>query len=415
MKIPLASIGLRKKDIEAATRILNSNQLTMGRVVKEFEKEMANYLKVKHFVMVNSGSSANLAILEALLRPSVGKAKLHPGDGILVPAVAWPTTIWPIIQLGLRPIFVDVELETIAMDLNLAEKVVTENANIKAIFMIHPLGLGIKDKTLHDFCSKHNLIQINDVCESLGSWSNGVHAGTSGIAGTFSFYFSHHITTMEGGGVATNDDLIADDIRAIRSHGWSRDRYDVNDWRNQQNTSLLTQNISKNQLKFQFITTGFNIRPMEIQAAIGLEQLKDLSLFIRKRRSIAKAVKNSLEDTVFEVIDANTLEDSETKLNHSWMLIPIKVNLSITAERRQLLDFLLEEMEIESRPVLTGNFLRQSAVQHVIDAPRPEKFKNAELISTNYFMVGCHPDLTNNQIKYLGESLKKIASELLLI
>lgn len=415
MKIPLASIGLRQKDIEAATRVLNSNQLTMGQVVKEFERDMAGYLQVKHFIMVNSGSSANLAILEALLRPSIGNARLLPGDGVLVPSVAWPTTIWPIIQLGLKPIFVDVDLETIAMDLNLAERAVAENSNVKAIFMIHPLGLGVKGKVLDDFCSKFNLLQINDVCESLGSWSDGIHAGTSGIAGTFSFYFSHHITTMEGGGVATNDDLIADDIRAIRSHGWSRDRYDVSNWRNQQDSSLLTQSISRNQLKFQFITTGFNIRPMEIQAAIGLEQLKDLTSFVNKRRDIAKAVKNSLKNTVFRVVDADTLGNTESESNHSWMLIPIKINSIMTTKHRELLDSMLEEMEIESRPVLTGNFLRQPAIRHLINAPQPNTFKNAELISTNYFMVGCHQDLSTDQISYLGKSLNKIASEMLLI
>lgn len=279
--------------------------------------------------------------------------------------------------------------------------------------MIHPLGLGFDTKILNDFCSKYNLLQINDVCESLGSWSNGVHAGTRGVAGTFSFYFSHHLTTMEGGGVATNDDLIADDIRAIRSHGWSRDRYDVVEWHNQQSTSLLTQNISRNQLKFQFITTGFNIRPMEIQAAIGLEQLKDLNTFIKKRRAIAKLVNNCLENTIFQVIGADTLKDSESELTHSWMLIPIKINLTMTAKSRKLLDSMLEEMEIESRPVLTGNFLRQPAITHVSNAPKPDKFGNAEFISTNYFMVGCHQDLSDDQISYLGKSLNKIASKLL--
>ena len=163
MKIPLASLGLRNQDIAAAEAVLRSGNLTMGKKVAEFESAMAEYLKVKYFVMVNSGSSANLIIFEALLRPSNGKPKLRPGDGVLIPAVAWPTTIWPIIQLGLRPIFVDVEKETIGMDLKHAQELVQQDSNIKAIFPIHPLGYGLSHKALNDFASKNSILLINEV------------------------------------------------------------------------------------------------------------------------------------------------------------------------------------------------------------------------------------------------------------
>ena len=218
MKIPLASTGLRNKDIQAAIEVLNSGQLTMGKCVLDFENAMARYLGTRHFVMVNSGSSANLILFEALLRPAKGDPKLYPGDGVLVPAVAWPTTIWPIIQLGLNPVFIDIDFSSVVIDFdNAAHEIESGNTkNIKAIFPIHPLGLGINPQKLSNFCSKYGLIQINDVCESLGSWFGVKHAGTDGLASTYSFYFSHHITTMEGGGVATNDDELADDLRAIR-------------------------------------------------------------------------------------------------------------------------------------------------------------------------------------------------------
>ena len=197
MRIPLASSGLRPSDIEKAVEVLNSGNLTMGTKVKGFEAAMASYLKVKHFVMVNSGSSANLAIIEALLRPTKGSPRLEEGDGVLVPAIAWPTTIWPIIQLGLHPIFVDVEKETLALDLNKAQQHIDlGRRNIKAIFPIHALGLGISTSALNQFCEKNKLVQINDVCESLGSWSEGVHAGTGGLASSYSFYFCNHITTI---------------------------------------------------------------------------------------------------------------------------------------------------------------------------------------------------------------------------
>jgi CDP-6-deoxy-D-xylo-4-hexulose-3-dehydrase len=409
MKIPLASIGLREKDIIAAQSVLNSKNLTMGSKVKDFEAAMAQYLHVKHFVMVNSGSSANLAIFEALLRPSTGEPLLKIGDGVLVPAVAWPTTIWPIIQLGLVPVFVDVDPRTISMNLELAEIATIENINVRAIFPIHPLGYGISHAKLDNFCQKHNLVQINDVCESLGSWQGNVHSGTTGLASSFSFYFSHHITTMEGGGVATNDLRFANDLRSIRSHGWSRDRSDLEEWKNSYSANLLTQSISINQSKFQFITTGFNIRPMEIQAAIGLEQLKDLNSFIIKRRRIASSLKKALYGSIFEVIDGDTLNNPDLESVHSWMLIAIKINLEMTGNLRDLIDSKLEEFGIESRPVLTGNFLNQPAVVKLSNYPPGIQFPTAELISTNYFMVGAHHDLTEFQIEYLCSKLRFIA------
>ena len=412
IKIPLASAGLRQRDIAAAITALNSTNLTMGSRVIEFESAMAEYLKVEHFVMVNSGSSANLLIFEALLRPSDGVPKLKPGDGVIVPAVAWPTTIWPIIQLGLNPIFVDVDIDTLVIDFNLAQKQINERTDVKAIFPIHPLGFAIDHNILDQFCAKNNLIQINDVCESLGSWQDNVHAGTTGLASSFSFYFSHHITTMEGGGIATNNAKYADDLRSMRSHGWSRDRSDVSVWRKKYESNLATQSISRNHLKFQFITTGYNLRPMEIQAAIGLEQLKDLDAFILKRREVARYVKTQLLNTVFEVIDCGTLEDIELERRHSWMFLCLRVNKSLNSDLRTQLDNLLEKYGIESRPVLTGNFLKQPVMQNFKELNDTSEFPAADSISTQYFMVSAHQDLTREQIEYLAKSLKTIANQL---
>ena len=161
MKIPLASSGLRACDIEIAIEVLKSGNLTMGKYVKEFELAMAKYLKVKDFIMVNSGSSANLLMLEALLRPTQVQPSLHPGDSVLVPAIAWPTTIWPVIQLGLNPIFVDIDPITLALDLKAAQNLIdTSGINIKAIFPIHPLGYCIPNVDLEAFVLKNKLILI---------------------------------------------------------------------------------------------------------------------------------------------------------------------------------------------------------------------------------------------------------------
>jgi len=404
MRIPLASSGLREIDVKAASETLNSGNLTMGSRVKEFEEDLARYLNVKYFVMMNSGSSANLAMIEALLRPAKGKPKLIAGDGILVPAIAWPTTVWPIIQLGLEPIFVDVNPLTLALDLESAQVAINQlGSKVRGIFPIHPLGHAISPNVLEKFIKKNDLVLINDVCESLGSWREGKHAGTSGIAGSFSFYFSHHITTMEGGGVATNDSEFADDLRSIRSHGWSRDRSDVADWRT---------GVSNNDAKFLFVSTGYNVRPMEIQAAIGISQIRDIDTFIGKRRAIAKAVSEAVKGTCIELIGAENLEEGKDQKGHSWMLLPLRVVGADATQKKKKIVKALEDLEIETRPVLTGNFLAQPAMKTIgHNSQKPEDFPVATMITETAFMVGAHHDLTIEQIEFLCSALIQTAAE----
>ena len=238
---------------------------------------------------------------------------------------------------------------------------------------------------------------INDVCESLGSWREEKHAGTSGIAGSFSFYFSHHITTMEGGGVSTDDPAFADDLRSIRSHGWSRDRTDVDDWKH---------GLSSNNAKFLFVSTGYNIRPMEIQAAIGISQLRDIDSFIEKRRLIANSVRNAISGTGLELIGSDILDSSENISGHSWMLLPILVTGVNASQRKNEITAALEEAEIETRPVLTGNFLSQPAMRTIgKNHQNPEQFPVSTLITETAFMVGAHHDLSLAQVEYLCNAL----------
>jgi CDP-6-deoxy-D-xylo-4-hexulose-3-dehydrase len=403
MRVPLASSGLRKSDIDAVMRVLESGNLTMGNEVKKFEAKMSNYLGVRHFVMVNSGSSANLLMIEALMRPAVTRPRLNPGDSVLVPAIAWPTTIWPLIQLGLNPLFVDVDPNTLALDLVAAQKLIdTSRIPVKGIFPIHPLGYAIPPSELEKFTSRNELILINDVCESLGSWSEGKHAGTSGLASSFSFYFSHHITTMEGGGVATDDDALADDLRSMRSHGWSRDRSDVSTWNAQ---------VSSNDSKFLFVSTGYNVRPMEIQAAIGSLQIVEIDNFVSKRREIAHRVCQALSGTQLSVIGENAFQNAESAKTNSWMLIPIQVKGPNFAERKRQILERLASLEIETRPVLTGNFLSQPAIQRITrHAVDPNSFKVAAEITESAFLVGAHHDLSEEQIAFLCNSLRDASS-----
>lgn len=402
MRVPLASSGLRENDIELVMKVLKSGNLTMGEEVKRFEKKMAAYLGVKHFVMVNSGSSANLLMIEALMRPADSKPKLFPGDSILVPAIAWPTTIWPLIQLGLNPLFVDINPDTLALDLKAAQVLIDKSRiPVSGIFPIHPLGRSIPPSELMGFVEKNDLVLINDVCESLGSWSEGKHAGTTGVAGSFSFYFSHHITTMEGGGISTDSDHFADDLRSMRSHGWSRDRSDVEKW---------TEKKNSNDAKFLFVSTGYNVRPMEIQAAIGSAQIDSIDTFIVKRRRIAERVSESLRGSNLKVIGEDTLHANRE--SNSWMLIPILVT-GVDAEKRkgEVLSA-LEALEIETRPILTGNFLAQPAIQRITrHAVDPAYFVQATKITNEAFMVGAHHDLSEEQIDFLCESLERVAKK----
>jgi CDP-4-dehydro-6-deoxyglucose reductase, E1 len=404
MKIPLGSNGLREKDVAAIKETLETGNLTMGEKVKEFERAVSKYLGVKHFIFMNSGSSANLAIFEALMRPSKGEPSLRRGDSVLVPAIAWPTTIWPIVQLGLRPIFVDVVEETLAIDLKKAQSIILEgNFPIKAIFPIHPLGKGIDHKLLNEFSLRNNLLQLNDVCESLGSWIDGVHAGTKGIASSFSFYFSHHITTMEGGGVATDSDVIADDLKSIRSHGWSRDRSDAHEWH---------KGVSQTNSKFLFVTTGYNIRPMEIQASIGVQQLSDINEFLLKRRQIAHSISSKLVGTSLSILGQEYTSEILIDQSNSWMLIPISVNTkNYSGDKQRILEE-LEQLGVETRPVLTGNFLAQPALDRIdVEHPPAADFPVATKIENKCFLVSAHHELSDSQIEFLGDSLQKVAKK----
>jgi len=397
IKVPLASSGLEPEDIEAVIQTLHSNALTMGARVREFEMAMARYLNSRHFVMMNSGSSANLAIIETLMRPTNGSPYLRAGDGVLVPAIAWPTTIWPLIQLGLRPIFVDIDAESVSIDLDAAERILDKNKDAaRAILPIHPLGWALNPAKLDDFCKRHSLLLVSDVCESLGSWRGGFHAGLNSLAASFSFYFSHHITTMEGGGVATNDDSIADDLRSVRSHGWSRDRNDAREWSRSDNDV---------NAKFLFVSTGYNIRPMEIQAALGLGQIGRIDSYIEARRRIAARVHAATADTPLHLMGSSTL--TEDPRSHSWMLLPLRAR---SAEAASSAVRYLEAVGVETRPILTGNFTAQPSLRRILgEEINPRSFVNATTVARESFMVGCHHHFNEQQIDHLVVSIGRAA------
>jgi CDP-6-deoxy-D-xylo-4-hexulose-3-dehydrase len=207
---------------------------------------------------------------------------------------------------------------------------------------------------------------------------------------------------MEGGGIATDDDALADDLRSMRSHGWSRDRTDAPTWNSR---------VSSNDSKFLFVSTGYNVRPMEIQAAIGSLQIIEIDTFVAKRREIARQVCEALRGTELSVIGEGAFFNSESLKSNSWMLIPIKVNGENAIKRKKQILDKLSGLEIETRPVLTGNFLSQPAIQRITrHAVDPNSFKEATEVTDSAFLVGAHHDLTKEQITFLCESLRDVST-----
>ena len=221
---PLASTTWDSEEVRAATRLLESNQLTMGAEVRKFEEDFAQYIGSKYAVMFNSGSSANLGMLAALRY--VRNSPVQEGDEVIVPAVSWSTTYYPVNQVGLTLKFVDVNLQTLNIDVNLVEQAI--GPKTKAILAVNLLGNPAELNVLRALSEKHNLVLLEDNCESLGAELGGEKTGSFGLAGTYSFFFSHHICTMEGGMVTTNSKDFAETLISMRAHGWTRGLENVN-------------------------------------------------------------------------------------------------------------------------------------------------------------------------------------------
>ena len=258
---PLASTTWDQEEISAVTQLLISGDLTMGKQVKEFEKQFAAYIGTRYAVMFNSGSSANLAMLAAI--KYVKNSKLSEGDQIIVPAVSWSTTYYPVNQMGFVLDFVDINLDTLNIDIAQVEKKITPKT--KAIFTVNLLGNPSNLISLKELADKYDLILLEDNCESLGASINGKLAGSFGHMSSHSFYFSHHICTMEGGMVNTDSKELMETLVSIRAHGWTRGL--------EPNNSVHPRSNNEWDDLFRFVLPGYNLRPIELSGAIGKVQL----------------------------------------------------------------------------------------------------------------------------------------------
>jgi CDP-6-deoxy-D-xylo-4-hexulose-3-dehydrase len=384
---PLASNTLATEEITAAKTVLESGLLTMGQAVQRFENEFASWVGAKHALMVNSGSSANLLMVDLMLRRSSSDSPWRRGDEVIVPGLAWPTTVWPLVQLGLTPVFVDVDPRTLAIDLDSARSVVSPR--VKGMFLIHVMGQVPNMQEYLDFLTNNEILLIEDCCESLGGHFARRHAGTFGITGSFSFYFSHHISTIEGGMVVTGDSALYDDLVSLRAHGWVRGRSDKSSW--QANYPNLDE-------RFLFVTAGYNFRPTEIQGAIGSVQLKRLDGMIESRERLARKASEWVGKYApwLELIGADRLpaagsRNLRVERNHSWMMLPFRLDRNAPTDLANVKKH-FEKMRVETRPIIAGNLARHPATQKLRTRSASSLQHCDELLSRG-FMIGCHPVL----------------------
>lgn len=375
MQYPLVSDTWDKLEIEAINRVVASNRFSMGYEVAEFEKEFAAYFGAKFAVMVNSGSSANLIAIAAIVLSE--KYDLKAGDEVIVPAVSWATTYSVLQQYGLKLRFVDIDINTLNMDIAKLEKAITQNT--KAIFAVNLLGNPNDFNPLIEICHRKNLILIEDNCESMGATYKGKYTGTFGTVGTFSTFYSHHMATMEGGIILTNDSDLNDIMISIRAHGWTRQL--------KEGSKLHKKNENNFYEMFNFILPGYNVRPIEIEAAIGREQLKKLSSFLRNR------VSNG-EYFIDRFSDRNDLIIQKTLGESSFF------GFSIILKEKDKRDDLvknLSENGVECRPIVAGNFTRNNVIKY-FDYTIYDNLDAANHLHDNGFFIGNHHYDCRNKI-----------------
>ena len=381
MNYPLASSSWDQLEIDSMQRVINSGHFSMGKEVSEFEKIFAEFIGSKYAVMVNSGSSANLLMVAALFYKSSGNLK--PGDEVIVPAVSWSTTYYPLHQYGLRLKFVDIDLKTLNYDLKKLETSI--NRKTKAIIVVNLLGNPNEFTKIKELVADSDILLLEDNCESLGAKYKDKYAGTFGICGSFSTFFSHHISTMEGGLVVTDDEEIHHILLSLRSHGWTRHLPKIN---------KVTGTKSENHFdeSFKFVLPGYNLRPLELSGAIGKVQISKLPDFIDARRRNAELFVSLFEDHSYLSIQ------KEVGLS-SWFGFSfiVKKNSSIT---RQLVLNKLDKIGVEYRPIVTGNFARQPVIKY-LNCDVSQELTNADYLDRNGFFIGNHHYDISEQLQLL--------------
>tara|TARA_B100000787_G_scaffold161327_1_gene141059 strand:- start:1265 stop:2464 length:1200 start_codon:yes stop_codon:yes gene_type:complete len=386
---PLVDNPFSNEDINEGIKVLKSKQLTISKKTIDFENDFSSSLKSKYSLMVNSGSSANLLALQCLINP-YRKNRLKKGDEVIIPTLCWSTSLWPIIQSNLKPVFVDINPTTLNINEDEIEKKI--NKRTKAILLVHVLGNSCDMDQIMKIKNKYNLILIEDTCESLGSKYKNKFLGTFGEFSSFSFYSSHQISSGEGGMICCKDKVDYNIIKSLRSHGWSR------------GTSFENTIYKKNKTldkRFIFFNSGYNLRPTEVSAAIGHNQFKRLNKFIKirniNRKKIILNIKNN--NILNKKIDFYYENKNVTP---SWFGLSIKILLKEKKNKYKIIKN-LEKNGIETRPIISGNFADQPAAKKY-KLSNKQKFPNTDLVYDSSFFIGLPSKIISNQY------LKKIIS-----
>ena len=385
----LASSSWDEKEYEAIQSVITSGKFSMGEKTQEYESSFSNFVGSKYSVMVNSGSSANLLAVASLFYKK--NNPLKKGDEVIVPSVSWSTTYYPLLQYGLKLKFIDIDLHTLNYDLNKLEKAI--NNKTKLIFIVNLLGNPNDFDAIDKIISNKKLYVIEDNCESLGAKYKNIYAGTFGNLGTFSSYFSHHISTMEGGIVVTNDKELSHIIKSLRAHGWTRDL---------PKTNYVKSKVDNNFYEsFNFVLPGYNLRPLVISAAIGIEQIKKLPNIIKVRRSNAAIFKNLFcKDNRF--LFQKEIGES------SWFGFSLIINPNFAGHiNRDEVIKKLSENDIECRPIVAGNFVKNHVIKY-FDYTVDCDLKNANYIHDHGFFVGNHHFDIQDKIIFLKQVLEQL-------
>jgi len=394
MKYSLLENAFSKEDLQKGINVLKTGRLTISKITHKFEKTFAKGNQSNFALMCNSGSSANLLMVAAACNP-LRKNSLKKGDEVILPAICWSTSLWPLVQHGLKPVFVDIDVKTLNMSIEDLKKKITKKT--KAIMCVHILGVSTNMSEILSICKKKKLTLFEDTCESLGSKFKKRKLGNFGDFASYSFYYSHQITSGEGGMVVCKNKDDYELLKCLRSHGWSRNTKFHNYYKKKY------KNLDE---KFLFINSGYNLRPLDVTAAIANNQYKRLNQFMKTRSDNRKLII----DTISENKKWNNqfiFIEPEKEMSPSWFGLPILINEKLKKKKTTLLRF-LDKKKIENRPIVSGNFLNQPAIK-LYNLSTKNKFFNSQLVEESGFFIGLHTKKTTKKMaNYIATNLLKI-------
>lgn len=369
---PLATTSWGPEEYAAMQEVIASGMFTMGAKVQQFERDFAAYTGSRHCVMVNSGSSANLLMVAALCYTKNDALRLKRGDEVIVPAVSWSTTYYPLHQYGLKLKFVDIDLHTLNYDLAQLEQAI--GPRTRAIMAVNLLGNPNDFARIQALTEGRGIVLMEDNCESMGATFQGRHAGTFGVMGTYSSFFSHHISTMEGGLVVTDDEELYHVMLSLRAHGWTRNLP-------KENHVCGTKSDDPFEESFRFVLPGYNFRPLEMEGAIGVQQAKKLPQMIAERRKNGAALQAAMADHP-------VLQIQQEIGQSSWFGFSLVIRPGSALTRKELVAK-LNGAGFECRPIVAGNFAKNEVVKY-FDHEIHGELKNASYIDQMGLFIGNH-------------------------